>query len=111
MRLNPITRLFKKRGRAREEAAATRAGRAPQPQSAVPFFEPLEGRTMLAGGRGFAAYYFTGTDFARLKSRREDSTINFDWRTGADAAVTPGGFGAHYSGRVMPKYSETYHFY
>ena len=65
-------------------------------------FEPLEGRTMLAGGRGFTSYYFTGTDFAQRKTLREDSQINFDWRNTSYPALTQGGFGAHLSARVMP---------
>src|SRR5687768_17559295 len=105
MPFNRLVDIIKKRRRARSAGAVAAAS-----QPAVPFFEPLEGRTMLSG-RGFAAYYFAGTDFAQLKARREDGQINFDWRNGGDGAVTPGGFGAHYSGRVSPKFSETYHFY
>jgi lysophospholipase L1-like esterase len=105
MRFNRLAEMLRKGRRARSSEDAT-----PAAPLHVPFFEPLEGRTLLSG-RGFAAYYFTGTDFAQLKTRREDPAINFDWGAGGDSAVTPGGFGAHYSGRVMPKFSETYHFY
>ncbi len=107
MHLNRFVNILNKRRRARRDEPA--AGK-PQSPPRGPFFEPLESRTMLSG-RGFAAYYFTGTDFAQLKARREDAQVNFDWRSGADGAVSPGGFGAHYSGRVSPRYSETYHFY
>jgi hypothetical protein len=108
MRFKPNLKVFAKGRRARTSAAASAAASA---ASRLPMLEPLEGRALLAGGRGFAAYYFSGTDFAQLKARREDSQIRFDWRNAADPAVTPGGFGAHYSARVMPKFSETYHFY
>jgi lysophospholipase L1-like esterase len=107
MHVKPKPKVFTKGRRARVATGATTAAAA----GCVPTFEPLEGRTMLAGGRGFTSYYFTGTDFAQRKTLREDAQINFDWRNASDPALTQGGFGAHYSARVMPKYSETYSFY
>ena len=114
MRFNSNLNTFKKGRRARTvtgTGTGTGIGTRPTDAVRVPMFEPLEGRTMLAGGRGFTAYYFAGTDFAQRKTLREDSQINFDWRHTSDPALTQGGFGAHYAARVMPKYSETYSFY
>jgi lysophospholipase L1-like esterase len=76
--------------------------------------ERLEQRALLAGGRGFTGYYFAGTDFTTRKLIREDSTLDFHWTGGTPdaAAIAPGsGFGARFSARVMPKYSEEYRFY
>ena len=109
MRFKPKLKLFTRGRRARtgvSTAAATAVA-----SLRVPMFEPLESRTMLAGGRGFTSYYFAGTDFAQRKTLREDAQINFDWRNTSDPALTQGGFGAHLSARVMPKYSETYSIY
>ncbi len=65
-------------------------------------------------GRGLAGYYFAGSDFAQVKLRREDAQVVFDWQSGSPHASIPAGadgFGVRWSGRVMPKYSETYNFY
>lgn len=82
----------------------------PRPAS----LEQLEPRALLAGGRGFTSYYFAGTDFTSRKLIREDSTLQFNWTNGTPDAslIAPGsGFGARFSARVMPKFSELYRFY
>ena len=89
--------------------AASPRGDSPRPPEL--FFEPLEPRRLLSG-RGLAAYYFEGTDFTSVELRREDAQVNFTWPAGTPhASIGAGGFGARWSGRVMPKYSEEYRFY
>jgi lysophospholipase L1-like esterase len=81
-------------------------------QRALPALESLEGRVLLSSGRGLAGYYFEGTDFTQVKFKREDPQLHFNWQKGSpDPSLGDSGFGARWSGRVQPKFSETYHFY
>lgn len=99
MRLPQFARLLERLGRPRASS-----------QARIPVLERLEDRRLLAG-RGLAGYYFAGTDFTQVKLKREDAQVNFAWQGSPDASIPAGGFGARWSGRVMPKYSETCNFY
>lgn len=61
---------------------------------------------------GLRGEYFTGTNFQTLTKTRTDATIDFDWGSGAPSSELPAnGFSARWTGKVVPKYSQTYTFY
>src|SRR5687768_8106765 len=72
-----------------------------------------EGQTSaVTGGTGLRGEYFDNRDFTALKLTRVDPSINFAWGTGSPApAVGADTFSVRWTGRVSPRYSETYRFY
>src|SRR5688572_15539530 len=66
----------------------------------------------LTGGIGLRGEYFDNRDFTAPKLTRVDPTINFNWGTGSpDPTVGADTFSVRWTGRVSPRYSETYRFY
>ena len=62
-------------------------------------------------GTGLLAEYYNGAAFDTLALTRIDSTVNFDWGSGAPASsVNVDLFSARWTGQVQPLYSETYTF-
>src|SRR5262245_52618675 len=71
-----------------------------------------EGEPGLTGGTGLRGEYFDNRDFSAPKLTRVDPTINFNWGTGSPAsAIGSDTFSVRWTGRVSPRYSETYRFY
>lgn len=63
-------------------------------------------------GRGLMGEYYDNTDFTDLKVVRMDARINFDWGNGSpDSSIDPDTFWVRWTGRIEPRYSETYKFY
>jgi glucose/arabinose dehydrogenase len=65
-----------------------------------------------SSGNGLKGDYYDNRDFTALAVTRTDATVNFNWGGAAPAS----GMGADYfsvrwTGKVTPKYSETYTFY
>jgi hypothetical protein len=61
---------------------------------------------------GLRAVYYDNTDFTAAKVSRMDGSINFDWGNGTpDPRVAPDTFSARWTGRVTPRYTQTYTFY
>jgi hypothetical protein len=60
---------------------------------------------------GFRAEYFDNMDLTNLVLVRVDPTVNFNWGTGSpDARIGINTFSARWSGKISPRYSETYTF-
>jgi autotransporter-associated beta strand protein len=73
-------------------------------------FEPLEGRSLLAGGLN--AQYFDTATLGTLQLGRVDAEVRFDWAAGSpDASIQPDTFSVRWTGRVQPQFSENYTFY
>lgn len=63
-------------------------------------------------GSGLKGEYFDNQDLTNLKLTRTDSTVNFDWTTGSpDSSIGVDTFSARWTGKVQPRYSQTYTFY
>ncbi|MEO8615510.1 MAG: Ig-like domain-containing protein, partial [Luteolibacter sp.] len=63
------------------------------------------------GAAGFRAEYYDNIDFTGFKFIRTDATIDFDWGGGPpDSRVAPDTFSVRWSGRIRPRFSETYTF-
>jgi beta-glucanase (GH16 family) len=71
-----------------------------------------EGEPGLTGGTGLRGEYFDNRDFSASKLTRVDPTVNFNWGTGSpNPAISSDTFSVRWTGRVSPRYSETYRFY
>src|SRR5437773_250018 len=71
-----------------------------------------EDETALTGGTGLRGEYFDNRDFTAPKLTRVDPTVNFNWGTGSpDPAIGSDTFSVRWTGRVSPRFSETYRFY
>jgi RHS repeat-associated protein len=55
--------------------------------------------------------YFWYSNLTGQQYYKVDSTINFNWGTGSPSGLPINGFSIRWTGRVQPKYSETYTFY
>jgi hypothetical protein len=63
-------------------------------------------------GHGLKAEYFNGTDFNTLQLTRLDTTVDFNWGNSSPAAgVDPQSFSVRWSGKLTPRYSESYTLY
>jgi glucose/arabinose dehydrogenase len=61
--------------------------------------------------RGLRAEYFDNVDLTVRKFTRIDGNINYDWLTNSpDPRIGRDTFSARWTGRVMPRFSETYTF-
>lgn len=66
---------------------------------------------VMGAGTGLRAEYFTGIAFNASKLIRTDSVIDFNWAYGApDASMTVDNFSVRWTGKVQPRYSQTYTF-
>jgi hypothetical protein len=60
---------------------------------------------------GLSAEYFNSANLAGLTFTRTDAMVNFDWANGGPGAgLGSDNFSVRWSGRVQPRYSETYTF-
>ncbi|MFZ5968690.1 MAG: fibronectin type III domain-containing protein [Bacillota bacterium] len=75
---------------------------------------PVVVTTEAASGQGIGlkGEYFNGLDFSDNKLNRTDAEIDFDWGAGSpDAEINADNFTVRWSGKVQPRFSETYTFY
>ncbi len=69
-------------------------------------------RGVLDMGTGLRADYYDNIDLTNLQFSRTDATVNFDWGGGSPSpAMAPDTFSVRWTGKVQPRYSETYTFY
>ena len=62
-------------------------------------------------GNGLTGIYFTDRNLANAAVTRTDSTVDFDWGTGAPASgIGADNFSARWTGQVQAQFSETYTF-
>ena len=62
-------------------------------------------------GNGLLGEYYNNINFTNPVLSRTDATINFDWKTGSPApTIGNDTFSVRWSGRIEPRYSETYTF-
>jgi beta-glucanase (GH16 family) len=75
-------------------------------------FEPVESRLLFAGtGTGLAATYYDNADFTGRSVARLDATVNFDWGSSSPVAgIAPDTYSVRWTGKIEPRYSETYNF-
>src|SRR6185436_19422079 len=60
---------------------------------------------------GLTATFFDNRDFTGPSITRIDPTINFNWANASpDAAIAADTFSARWTGRIQPRYTETYTF-
>jgi hypothetical protein len=61
---------------------------------------------------GFAGQYFSNSDFTGTELQRTDSSVNFAWGSGSpDPSIGADSFSAHWTGQLLPQYTQTYSFY
>lgn len=66
----------------------------------------------MGSGTGLRGDYYDNLNFTGTRVRRMDPTVNFDWGGGAPAAgIGEDTFSVRWTGKVQPRYSETYTFY
>jgi hypothetical protein len=64
------------------------------------------------GGDGLKGEYYQGMNFNAYKLTRNDENINFNWGNGSpDYTIRGDSFSVRWTGRIKPRYSETYTFY
>jgi hypothetical protein len=69
-------------------------------------------RVNRTAGDGLKGEYYQGMNFNTFKLTRNDETINFNWANGSpDYTIRPDSFSARWTGRIKPRYTETYTFY
>ena len=62
-------------------------------------------------GNGLRGEYFDNIDFTNSKVIRTDSTVDFDWGSGApDSAIAADSFSVRWTGEIEAQFSETYTF-
>ncbi|HMJ13657.1 MAG TPA: DUF4082 domain-containing protein, partial [Polyangiaceae bacterium] len=62
-------------------------------------------------GGGLTAEYFDNSDFTNLELTRADPTLNFNWAAGSpSSALGADSFSVRWTGKVTPRYSESYTF-
>lgn len=60
---------------------------------------------------GLVAEYFNNQDFTASAFSRIESYVDYNWGTGSpDPAISPGSYSVRWTGKVKPKYTETYSF-
>ena len=73
--------------------------------------EKLEDRLMLTAGNGLLGQYFANTDLSGPVVAQVDSTVDFNWGTGAPGAtVGNDNLSVRWSGQVESQFTETYSF-
>lgn len=79
-------------------------GALPNPAEPVP--TPVTGN-----GNGLKGVYFNDQNFKNAVLTRTDSTIDFQWKKGSpNQAIAPNTFSTRWTGKIEPRYSETYKF-
>lgn len=69
------------------------------------------GLSALSSGEGLRAEYYDNKTFTRLRVARLDPEVNFDWGAASpDPAMGEDIFAVRWSGRLSPRFSETYTF-
>jgi len=64
------------------------------------------------GGTGLSGEYFDDTTLTAIRATRLDPTVNFDWALNAPHPnVGAETFSVRWTGRVVPRFTETYTFY
>ena len=63
-----------------------------------------------AGGTGLTGSYFDNLDFTAPKTRRIDSSVNFDWSSSPPAALAAGTYSVRWTGQVLAPETGTYRF-
>ncbi|MES2439015.1 MAG: Ig-like domain-containing protein [Verrucomicrobiota bacterium] len=65
----------------------------------------------LPGVAGLRGEYYNSTNFTNLAVVRADSTVNFDWGNGIPVQqINADNFSIRWSGKISPRYSQTYTF-
>jgi hypothetical protein len=73
--------------------------------------EGLEGRQLLSTS-GLTGTYYDNPDFTGSSVTRVDATVDFNWQTAAPhAAINGDHFSVRWTGKIQPKFSETYTMY
>jgi glucose/arabinose dehydrogenase/sugar lactone lactonase YvrE len=86
--------------------ARDRAGHSGTDQSHFSIVPPA------GSGTGLQGQYYNRRNLTRLARIRTDATIDFDWGFGSPGPeILPNTFSVRWTGRVEPRYSETYVFY
>lgn len=63
-------------------------------------------------GSGLRGEYFDNADLTLSKLSRADMRIDFDWGNGnPDPVIGPDSFSVRWTGKLLPRFSETYTFY
>lgn len=63
-------------------------------------------------GDGLKGEYYQGLNFNTFKLTRNDEKIDFNWATGSpDYTIKADTFSVRWTGRIKPRYTETYTFY
>lgn len=66
----------------------------------------------LGAGAGLTGEYFDNIDLTNLRVARLDSVVNFDWGNAAPVSgMGADTFSVRWTGRLLPRYSQTYTFY
>jgi hypothetical protein len=74
--------------------------------------QALAGTPPPAAGGGLSATYYDNRDFTGTSLARIDSGVNWDWGTGSPApALGADTFSARWTGKIKPRYAQTYTFY
>jgi hypothetical protein len=63
-----------------------------------------------AGGTGLTGSYFDNLDFTAPKTRRIDSSVNFDWSSSPPVALAAGTYSVRWTGQVLAPETGTYRF-
>ncbi len=68
--------------------------------------------TSASGASGLTAQYFDDMNLTNLRLTRQDPTVDFSWgRSSPDPALPSDYFSVRWTGKVQPRYSETYTFH
>lgn len=72
----------------------------------------MEDIAITGNGNGLLGEYYSGDNFTTFNYRKIDEQINFNWGLNApDAQLPVNHFSVRWTGKVQPKYPETYTFY
>ena len=67
---------------------------------------------VIGSGTGLTGQYFASTDFTLPRLTRLDPAVSFDWAGGSpDSTIPADMFTVRWTGKIEPKYTETYTFY
>lgn len=91
---------------------ATPTGKATPTPSATPTPRPAPTAVKNGNGSGLSGEYYDNMDLTKFKFAKVDPVINFDWGEGSPAdAIDADSYSIRWTGKVEPRYSETYTFY
>ncbi len=67
---------------------------------------------LFPGGGGLTGTYFNNADLSAQALMRTDAAVDFDWGAGSpDLSIGPDTFSVRWTGRVKPRYAQTYTFH